>query len=43
MKNLSVRAQLSVGFITLVALMLIIVVVGYMKVHSISETLEDIS
>ena len=43
MKNLSVRAQLSVGFITLVALILIIVVVGYMKVHSISETLEDIS
>ncbi|WP_394995521.1 methyl-accepting chemotaxis protein [uncultured Helicobacter sp.] len=43
MKNLSVRAQLSVGFITLVALILIIIVVGYMKVHSISETLEDIS
>ena len=43
MKNLSVRVQLSVGFITLVALILIIVVVGYMKVHSISETLEDIS
>lgn len=43
MKNLSVRAQLSIGFITLVVLILIIVAVGYMKVGFISKTLEEIN
>ncbi|MBR2112998.1 MAG: MCP four helix bundle domain-containing protein [Helicobacter sp.] len=43
MKNLSVRSQLSLGFGILVALILIIVVVGYMKVSFISQTLEEIN
>ena len=43
MKNLSVRSQLSLGFGILVALILVIVVVGYMKVSFISQTLEEIN